>query len=354
MQSMEPIYFAPQRKLGGGWICWKDSPSPPPAPDYAGAATATAAGNLEAAKYATAANRVNQYSPYGSSTYKQGNPGSDTDPQWAQTISLSPVGQQLLDYANNSALGLGSQTGQALDRVDQSLSQPFDINSANDATQKAYQNITSRLDPQWAQRTSQQETALTNQGLRPGMEAYDNAMRDFNYGRNDAYTQANTQAMGFAPQAMQLELAARNQPLNELNALRTGSQVTNPQFSNVPQQQTTAGANLSGAAQAQGQYDQGLYNAGVGQSNAMMGGLFQLGAAAAGAPSGGFLSSFSDRRLKSNIVRLGDHPLGIGVYEYDIFGRREIGVMADEVLDVMPEAVSVHPSGFMQVDYGRL
>ena len=31
--SQDPIYFAPQRKLGGGWICWKDSPSPPPAPD---------------------------------------------------------------------------------------------------------------------------------------------------------------------------------------------------------------------------------------------------------------------------------------------------------------------------------
>lgn len=325
---------------------WKDSPSPAPAPDYQGAATATAAGNLEAAKYATAANRVNQYSPYGSSTYTQANPGSNDNPGWSQTISLSPVGQQLLDYTNQSALGLGQQQGQALQRVDQSLSQPLDVNGYKDATNQAYQNITSRLDPQWTQRASQQETQLRNHGLVPGSEAYDNAMRDFNNARNDAYTQANTQAMSYAPTAYQLDVAARNQPLNELNALRTGSQVTNPTFGQVPQQQATPGANMSQAAQSQGTYDQGLYNAGVGQANAFNSGLFSIGASA--------LPYFSDRRLKSNIVRIGTHRLGIGVYEYDIFGKRDIGVMADEVLAVMPSAVSVHPSGFMQVDYGRL
>lgn len=262
---------------------WKDSPSPPPAPDYTGAAQATAAGNLDAAKYATAANRVSQFSPYGSEVYSQANPGSDLDPQWSKQINLSPVGQQLLDYANNSSLGLGAQTGQALNRVDQSLSQPFSLGGANDAVNKAYGNITSRLDPQWQNRQTQLETQLTNQGLRPGGEAWDNAMRDFNFGRNDAYTQANTQAMNFAPQTMQLDLAARSQPLNELNALRTGSQVTNPQFGQVPQQAQTAGPNYSGAAASQGQYDQGLYNAQVGQNNAMMGGLFSLGGAALGA-----------------------------------------------------------------------
>jgi hypothetical protein len=65
----------------------------------------------------------------------------------------------------------------------------------------------------------------------------------------------------------------------------------------------------------------------------------------------------SDRRLKSNIVRLGTHPLGIGWYEYDIAGRRERGVMADEVLTVMPEAVVTMPNGYLGVRYdmvGRL
>jgi len=59
----------------------------------------------------------------------------------------------------------------------------------------------------------------------------------------------------------------------------------------------------------------------------------------------------SDRRLKSNIVQIGTHKLGIGLYEYDIGGRRERGVMADEVLAVMPEAVSMRHDGYFCVNY---
>jgi len=65
-------------------------------------------------------------------------------------------------------------------------------------------------------------------------------------------------------------------------------------------------------------------------------------------------SLFSDVRLKSNIERVGTHPLGIGIYEYDKFGKRERGVMAQEVEQVMPEAVSTHESGFKKVNYGLL
>lgn len=45
--------------------------SAPAAPDYAAAAEKTAQGNLEATRAATAANRINQYTPYGSLTYSQ-------------------------------------------------------------------------------------------------------------------------------------------------------------------------------------------------------------------------------------------------------------------------------------------
>jgi len=66
------------------------------------------------------------------------------------------------------------------------------------------------------------------------------------------------------------------------------------------------------------------------------------------------MGAFSDRRLKSNIVRIGDHPLGIGIYAYDIFGRRDVGVMADELFHVKPEAVMRHQSGYLMVDYGSI
>jgi hypothetical protein len=66
------------------------------------------------------------------------------------------------------------------------------------------------------------------------------------------------------------------------------------------------------------------------------------------------IAAGSDRRLKSNIVRIGTHPLGIGWYEYDIYGRREQGVMAQELLEVKPEAVTVMPSGYLGVYYDMI
>jgi hypothetical protein len=70
----------------------------------------------------------------------------------------------------------------------------------------------------------------------------------------------------------------------------------------------------------------------------------------------------SDRRVKRNIVRIGDHPVGIGLYlfDYDPERRarwglaRQLGVMADEVEAVMPAAVSVGGDGYKQVDYAML
>lgn len=89
-----------------------------------------------------------------------------------------------------------------------------------------------------------------------------------------------------------------------------------------------------------------------GSSSSLGGTLGNIGKLAGGI--GGLIGAFSDRRLKSNIQRIGTHPLGIGLYAYDIFGERTIGVMADEVERVLPEAVSVHPSGFKMVDYSMV
>lgn len=262
-----PFYWAPTRKLSGEWLPHKSSPDPPPAPDYAGAAKETAAGNLEAAQYATAANRVNQYSPYGSSIYSRGNPTDNADPQWSQTINLSPVGQQLLDYANNSSIGLGKQTGLALDRVNEGLSTPFALGGVQQIADQSYTGQTDRLDPQWKSNEVANDSSLANQGIVRGSEAYENAKRTFNQAKNDAYSQARMNSINTMPQTYQLAVASRQQPLNELNALRTGAQVTNPQFGSVPQQQTTAGANMAQAVGQQGQYDTGLYNADVGSTN---------------------------------------------------------------------------------------
>ena len=101
--------------------------------------------------------------------------------------------------------------------------------------------------------------------------------------------------------------------------------------------------------QAQGAYDQNIYNQKVASQNATTQGLASLGGAAMG-----MFRFPSDMRLKSNIVRVGTHEKGFGIYEYDIFDRRERGVMAQEVEKVIPEAVIEHPSGYKMVNYGAL
>ena len=63
----------------------------------------------------------------------------------------------------------------------------------------------------------------------------------------------------------------------------------------------------------------------------------------------------SDVRLKTNIVRIGTHPIhGVGIYEYDIQGERERGVIAQEVQQVRPDLVREHVSGYLMVNYGGL
>jgi Chaperone of endosialidase len=70
----------------------------------------------------------------------------------------------------------------------------------------------------------------------------------------------------------------------------------------------------------------------------------------------------SDRSAKENIVCVGRHSLGIGLYLFDYKPEyrdecghgRQLGVMADEVATVMPEAVSVHPRGHKMVNYAML
>ena len=68
------------------------------------------------------------------------------------------------------------------------------------------------------------------------------------------------------------------------------------------------------------------------------------------------LKAASDIRLKTDIERIGEREDGLGVYVYRYLWSpvRFIGVMAQEVLKVKPEAVFYMPNGYMAVDYGAL
>lgn len=135
-------------------------------------------------------------------------------------------------------------------------------------------------------------------------------------------------------------LTQRGFTLNEIQALMNNQQVGLPQFN-----QFTAATKADTAPILQGAYMQGQQNAAnASADNAFMNNL--LGGASSIA---GIAGMFSDRRLKSNIEKLGERN-GVNWYAYEIFGRPQIGVMADEV----PWAAFPHPSGYMMVDYSKV
>lgn len=90
-------------------------------------------------------------------------------------------------------------------------------------------------------------------------------------------------------------------------------------------------------------------------------------AASKTAGAGGFLGSalkiggaiagiFSDRRLKENIRRVGKYG-EFNLYLYNYIGDKTecLGVMADEVEKIVPEAVTIDAeTGFKKVDYAML
>ena len=64
----------------------------------------------------------------------------------------------------------------------------------------------------------------------------------------------------------------------------------------------------------------------------------------------------SDVRLKENIIKVGNSPSGINIYEWNYIGKQQRyrGVMAQEILERHPEAVALQPDGYMSVYYGKI
>lgn len=66
--------------------------------------------------------------------------------------------------------------------------------------------------------------------------------------------------------------------------------------------------------------------------------------------------ALSDRRLKTNIVKMGTLANGLNVYKYNYLSDRDIqfGVMADEVATLLPEALGPIIGGYNTVDYSKI
>lgn len=267
----------------------------------------------------------------------------------------------------------------------------------------------SRLNPQLDQDRAALETQLVNQGFSRGTEAFqreldsanraatdarmavilaggqeqsrlagldqarfqlENAAQDQAFGQaqsrglfglgaiqqnnNAALTEAQFQNTA-RERAIQERMALRNAPINEISALLGQSQVSMPQFSPF-QAGTIANTPVGDYVYRSADIDQKNYQAAMQQQAATTGGLFGLGSSLIGAAgkAGGFggLFALSDRRAKTSIRRAGSLRNGLPLYIYRYRGEddEQIGLMADEVEALHPEAVREF-GGLKHVNY---
>jgi len=351
-------------------------------PDYVGAAREQGAANVEAARTSARLSNPNIIGPLGTQTvtYEGDIPTvrQTLTPQSQATLEAQQqVDRQLAELGLQGIGSVRDVLGTPFQTQTQALNTTFDLSGLPrapiNAGTTAQEAILARLEPNIARSRAALETQLANQGIARGSEAYTGAMAQQTQQENDLRTQAAMQgisldqaarqqaateqqaAMTFEnqarAQALQRELALRGQPLNEIIGLMGGSQVMMPQFQGYSGAQA-APAPIFGATQAQGAADMQRYGIEQAGANAGMQGISSLAGTAGDLGLG--LYALSDERLKSNVERVGTHPLGIGIYDYDIGGERQRGVMAQDVAKVKPEAVAKTPSGYLAVNYGAL
>lgn len=316
-----------------------------PKPESAASQAAAQSGlNRDTALTQQQVNMINQVTPDGTLTYNKTGESSFIDstgklvttPTYTATTSLSGQQQAIKDQTDAASLNLGTIANQQSSFLKDYLATPFKADTA-EAEARLAELGSARLDPRFAQEDEALRTRLANQGIVEGSAAWNSAMANQNQSKNDAYNQLYLTGRS---QALQEAYAERNQPLQEISSLLSGAQVQNPQFTSTPQT-SVAGADYIGASANN-------YNAQLQASNAKMGGLFGL--LGTGLTAG---IKYSDRRLKTDVRRVGSLDNGLPVYAYRMIGSpvTEIGLMADEVEDKFPDAVHQQPNGFKMVDY---
>jgi hypothetical protein len=203
---------------------------------------------------------------------------------------------------------------------------------------------------------------MAQYGMGEDARRYADAMAQQQFGNQQAIQGRGDQIAGaqFAQQqsifdaqdnararALQEQLALRNQPINEISALMSGSQVATPQFG-IAQSAMIPTTDFAGIQQQGFGNQMANYQQQNANYQAMLGGLFGLGRAGITA---------SDIRLKADIEPHGErggHAWYKFRYVWEDPGTVHEGVMAQEVMQTRPDAVSTHPMGFFVVDYDAL
>jgi hypothetical protein len=295
--------------MGGG------KGSAPPPPDYAGMAREQGAANKAAAISSAFLSNPNWNSPTGTRRISYAR-----DPQsgeWTPTITdeLTPEAQRAFEAQQRVDLALSNLGERSVGRVEDVMGRGFQYGGPNiqtsldtsgiarmpvNAGMTGQQAILSRLQPQIEQNREATRQNLANQGIAPGTEAWNNAMREQQQGENDMYQQAaqagiqadmaaNAQGFNQAVQSGQFantageqdylrQLGLYNLPLNQVASLIGNAQIQMPQFQGYTGQNIEA-APLFDAWKAQQGYETDRYNAQVSQKNATTGAIGSLAGA---------------------------------------------------------------------------
>jgi len=153
-------------------------------------------------------------------------------------------------------------------------------------------------------------------------------------------------------QYMQEQYQQRNQPLNEISALMSGSQVQQPNWLNSPQSQIQT-TDIGGLINQNFAQQQQNYQTANSNWQAMMGGILGLGGKLA----------MSDERVKENIIPMGTvfaagengkrKKLPISEWSYKGDPARHVGPMAQDVEKIDRSAVK-EIGGIKHIDVGRV
>lgn len=284
-----------------------------------------------------------------------------------QNNQNAQTNQQLYNAALGQQFGQNLQAGQFTNQANQQ-----EYNQALGSAQFANQAQQQQYQQNLADMQAQNQAVTQRFGMdQANQQALNNAQQQqFNAGIANANlnNQALTQLYNQQLQNAQMNNAASNQqltqnqaiqqnPLNILQALRTGASLQTANLPAVGVSQPAQAANWSGpdylgAANATNQYNQGIYNADTAANSS----LINAGIGAAGMLGSAGIMKYSDIRLKKNIIKIGIHKtLGIGLYTWDyLWGEKGAGVMAQELEKVMPEAVVTMPDGYLAVNYSML
>jgi len=303
--------------------------------------------NLAAAKTQQKLNQTNQQNQYGALTYTKG-----PDGRYVATTTLNPEQQKIFDQQQSNQ----QQSGQIAGDVLGAWGQQYGGTTGFDTTDTAnylFDLGNQRLAPNLERQRAATETALLNKGIVPGTEAYARAMEAVGQQENDAWNQLYLTGQQQAYNQLQQNYQT---PLQAYSALYGLSQGTPPQsaFVNTPQVQVQA-PDYIGAVNSYNKAQTDSQNGMLGGIGGLAGDVLGLGIGGGNTIGGAmFTSMFSDARLKKNAERVGtlDNGLPVYAYEYKAGGPRHIGVMAQDVAHVHPEALT-NVGGFWAVDYEK-